>query len=102
MDEYNQNYEPYSTASMICGICSIVTCFCYGIVGLILGIFGVVLHIKSRKYNDGMPNGKALAGLICGIIGIVLSILMICYLIYVLLHYDSMMELMKSLGNLKR
>ena len=102
MDEYNQNYEPYSTASMICGICSIVTCFCYGIVGLILGNFGVVLQIKSRKYNDGMPNGKALAGLICGIIGIVLSILMICYLIYALLHYDSMMELMKSLGNLKR
>lgn len=102
MDEFNQNYEPYSTASMICGICSIVTCFCYGIVGLILGIFAIILHNKSRKYNDGMQNGKALCGLICGIIGIVLSVIMICYVIYALLNYESLLEFLKYYENMKR
>ena len=39
---------PNSTAVLVLGICSIPACFCWGILGLALGIVALVLAKKSK------------------------------------------------------
>ena len=68
-------------ASMICGILSIVFCWCYGIVGLVLGIVALAMYSKSKRMNNGFITGMAKAGMVCGIIGSILSGLMLVYFI---------------------
>jgi len=75
-----------STAGLILGILSIVTCPAYGIIGLILGIIGLAQsnnairkHQEFPDYFDGIETAKA--GRILSIIGIILSSLMILILI---------------------
>ena len=66
----------YSIASMVLGICSIVTCCLYGIIACIF----------AKKENDlGHANSFTKAGMICGIIGIILSALMLIYLVVVVM-----------------
>ncbi len=82
--EFDQRQLPNSTAVLVLGICSIVTCFCAGIPGLICGIIALVLSKKDMAlYNESPENWKGYqnlkAGRICAIIGLVLSTL---YLIY--------------------
>lgn len=83
---------PNSTLILIFGIASIVTCFCYGVLGLIFGIIALVLAKKAiQLYNanpelyTGYENVKA--GRICAIIGVVLSslyfLVILAYLIFV-------------------
>ena len=44
---------PNATAVLILGICSILTCCCWGIIGLILGIVAIILAQKDLKlYNE--------------------------------------------------
>ena len=38
---------PNATTSLVLGILSIVTCLCYGVIGLPLGIIAVVLGNKA-------------------------------------------------------
>jgi M penetrans paralogue family 26 len=73
---------PNATAVLVMGILSIVTCFCYGILGLILGIIAIVLAGKDKKLYAASPDEYTLAsfknmnaGKICAIIGIILSAL---------------------------
>ncbi len=93
MEEQNTQYQqpqqqiqtavPNATAALILGILSIPTCCCcFGILGAVLGIIGLVLGNKAIKmhladpgmYTEGsLSNAKA--GRICAIIGIILSIL---------------------------
>jgi hypothetical protein len=78
---------PNGTAVLVLGIMSIVTCCCYGFVGLILGIIAVVLANKDLKLYQESPelylNYKNLSiGKILGIIGIVLSSLFLIVVIY--------------------
>ena len=77
-----QQTLPNATAVLILGIFSIVTCCCYGIVGLILGIIALVLSKKDRAlYAMNMSaytesSFKNLnAGRVCAIIGLILNIL---------------------------
>lgn len=65
--------------SLILGILSIVTAWCYGI-GIIFGIIGLILAIVSRKKNK---SGVGIAGLVCSIIGIVFSVFMIVCIVIV-------------------
>ena len=44
-----QQKLPNSTLILVFGIISIVTCCCYGILGLIFGIIAVVLANKALK-----------------------------------------------------
>jgi len=85
-----QQQLPNSTAVLVLGIISIVGCFCYGIIGLILGIIALVLAGKAKKIYDQNPalfseasfkNMKA--GKICAIIGLCLSA---CYLIFFIVY----------------
>ena len=71
----------YSIACLILGICGIVFCFCYGIVGVICSIVALVLHGKAVEL-DGFESSYAKAGKICAIIGIVIGVI---YLILTIL-----------------
>lgn len=78
---------PNGTAVLVLGIMSIVTCCCYGFVGLILGVIAVVLANKDLKLYQESPelylNYKNLSiGKVLGIIGIVLSSLFLIVVIY--------------------
>ena len=92
-----QNYPPKvpgtgaSIASMVCGILSIVFCWCYGIVSLILGIIAIVLSSKAKKDAGGYHNGMAKAGFICGIVGTILGALFLIYIIVCLLFLRDTM-----------
>jgi hypothetical protein len=74
-----------SIASMVCGICSIVTCSLYGIIGLACGIVALVLANQVTQAKGGVREGFAKAGFICGVIGTILSALyfVLCILAWV-------------------
>lgn len=77
-----QQSLPNATAVLVLGILSIVTCCCYGIVGVILAIIALVLSKKDRELysmNTGAYTESSYknlnAGRVCAIIGLILSIL---------------------------
>ncbi|GMN09390.1 hypothetical protein MTsPCn9_01540 [Croceitalea sp. MTPC9] len=83
-----QQKLPNSTLILVFGIISIVTCCCYGIIGLIFGIIAIVLagkattlYKESPELYTGFSNVKT--GRILAIIGIVLNILFIIYIIWI-------------------
>ena len=87
---FGQQQIPNSTAVLVLGIISIVGCFCYGIIGIILGIIALVLSGKANKmYNDNpgiyteasFKNLKA--GKVCAIIGTCLSA---AYLVFLIIY----------------
>lgn len=77
---------PNATPVLVLGIISIITCCCYGIVGTIAGIVGLVLAKKDLAlYNENPSaysnyNNLKIGRILC-IVGIVLSILYIVYII---------------------
>lgn len=84
-----QQKLPNSTLILVFGILSIVTCCCYGIVGLILGIIALVLakkatqiYAENPEQYTGFQNVKT--GKILAIIGIVLSTLTLLYFIWLI------------------
>ena len=72
-----------ATASMVCGIISVIPC-CWGIVTLVLGIIAVVMASSYVNETGDVDNSKAKAGKICGIIGIIGSVIGLIY-VFVLL-----------------
>lgn len=84
---------PNATAALVLGIISIVGAFCYGVVGIICGIIGLVLANKDRKLYQSTPDlytassySSSNAGRVCSIIGLVLGgiflLIMIIYFIF--------------------
>ncbi len=77
---------PYSTGTLVLGICSIdFGCF---FVGLILGIIGLVLSGKGKQMYKSNPDlydgyGALNAGRIMSIIGVILSGLYTIYFLFV-------------------
>jgi uncharacterized membrane protein len=91
---FGQQQLPNATAVLVLGIISIVGCFCYGIIGLILGIIAIVLSSKADRIYQANPalyaeasykNMKA--GRVCAIIGTCLSalyfVIIIIYIAFV-------------------
>lgn len=79
---------PNSTLILVFGIVSIVTCCCYGVIGLIFGIIALVLASNATKIYAENPEGykgydNVKTGKILSIIGIVLNLLFIAYVIWV-------------------
>ena len=81
-----------STLILVFGILSIVTCCCYGVIGLILGVIAIVLAKKATQlYSEnpeaytGFQNVKA--GKILAIIGIVLSLIYVVFVIWLLFAF---------------
>jgi uncharacterized membrane protein len=83
---------PNSTLILVFGILSIVTCCCYGVIGLIFAIIALVmakkateLYLENPELYDGFQNVKT--GKILAYIGLGLNII---YLIYVIWMYTSL------------
>lgn len=82
---------PNSTGVLVMGIISIALCWCFGIVGITLGIISLVLAGKSKKLYKEEPEKYTIgsyknlqAGYVCAIIGLSLSSL---YLIYIIIYF---------------
>lgn len=82
-----QQSLPNATAVLILGILSIVTCCCYGVIGIILAIVALVLSKKDKAlyaanmsfYTEGSFKNLN-AGRVCAIIGLILNILLIVFM----------------------
>lgn len=81
---------PNSTAVLVLGIISIVACFCYGIIGIILRIIALVLASKANAMYQQNPSiyteasfKNLKAGKVCAIIGLCLSAL---YFIFIIVY----------------
>jgi hypothetical protein len=95
----NEQKLPNATLVLVLGIISIVGCCCYGVIGLICGIIGLVLAKKDEvlylanptMYSDyrNLKTGKILC-----YIGIVLSLLTVIYMVVLLMTIglDGMMD----------
>lgn len=80
---------PNATVSLVLGIFSLLTCICYGVLGLPLGIAAFILGNKALKVYQNNPenyasSGNASAGKILGIIGIILNLIFILLIVWVI------------------
>lgn len=89
-NQFGQMPVPNSAAVLVLGILSIVFCFCYGFIGLVMGIIALVLAGKANAIYNANPTNFTIssfnnlkAGKICAIIGTILSALMLVYVIVV-------------------
>ncbi|WP_306352784.1 CCC motif membrane protein [Flavobacterium sp. '19STA2R22 D10 B1'] len=95
---------PNSTTVIITGVLSILTCCCYGIVGIILGVVTVILANKDTKLYQENPDlytgeKNLKTGKILGIIGIVLGVIYLIYTIYLyaVVGSDGIMQMQQDL-----
>jgi M penetrans paralogue family 26 len=84
----NQQTLPNSVGVLVLGILSIVFCFCYGIIGMTLGIISLIMANKAIKLYLSSPETysessykNVKAGKICAIVGLCLSSVYIIFLI---------------------
>ncbi|MBP0905544.1 CCC motif membrane protein [Mariniflexile gromovii] len=94
-----QQKLPNSTLILVFGILSIVTCCCYGIIGLALGITAIILASKATKLYIANPEiyigySNVKTGKILAIIGIVLSVLYLIFVVWVIsvFGWDTMQD----------
>ncbi len=99
-----QQKLPNATLILVFGILSIVTCCCYGILGLIFGIIAIVMakkatatYLAAPDQYTGYQNVKT--GRILAIIGVILSALYLVYTIYLFstLGYDGIQEMQQEM-----
>lgn len=87
-----QQKLPNATLILVFGIVSIVTCCCYGIIGLVFGIIAIVLakkattvYLENPEQYTGYSNVKT--GKILAIIGVILScVYLITYIVFLALY----------------
>lgn len=90
---------PNATTVLVLGIISIVTSFCYGIIGLTLGIIALVLAKKDMALYKQAPEeytnfGNLNAGRICAIIGVSLGgLILLIFLFYIFLVAGIMLPI---------
>jgi multisubunit Na+/H+ antiporter MnhG subunit len=91
---------PHSQAALILGISSIITaCCCYGVVGIILGVIGIMQANKAVAVHNQDPDlytgiNNANTGKTTSIIGIVLGVFVVIVYLYILNsgQYEILME----------
>lgn len=80
---------PNATAVLILGILSVPTCFCYGIIGLVLSIVALVLaHGDQKLLNDDRDGvyrnySTLVVGRVFASIGLVLSAVFFAMVVYI-------------------
>ena len=100
---------PNSTLILVFGILSIVTCCCYGILGLIFGIVALVMAKKAKQQYLAEPvlytgYNNVKTGRILAIIGIILSAIYLILAIIGLAFYgieglqEMQEEMMREYG----
>ncbi len=95
---------PNATLVLILGIASILTCCCYGIVGLTLGIIALIFAKKDVKlYKENselyLDYSNLKIGKVLAIIGIVLSSIYLLFTVYlyVFLGEDGIKKFQENL-----
>ncbi|MGB7785994.1 MAG: CCC motif membrane protein [Salinimicrobium sp.] len=83
---------PNSTLILVFGILSILTCCCYGVLGLIFGIIAVVMAKRAKEIYLAEPElykgyNNVKTGKILGIIGIILSAVYLILIIIMIAMY---------------
>jgi len=108
-----QQALPNATAVLVLGILSIITCCCYGVIGLILAIIALILSKKDRQLYSINPAGytegsyKNLnAGRVCAIVGLILSLLylLMCIVLIAMFGFATLSDqraMMDALQNLQ-
>ena len=98
-NQFGQRTLPNSVGILVMGILSIVFCFCYGFIGLVLGIIAIALSVKANALYMANPGNYTLAsynnmkaGKICAIIGTILSSLVIIYIIAAIFFIGATMS----------
>ena len=88
---------PNSVGVLVLGIISIVLCWCYGLLSIILGIIAIVLSNQGEKIYKENPSAYSIAsyknmkaGRICAIIGLCLGALYILFIIVYFLIVGSL------------
>ncbi len=100
---------PNSTLILVFGIISIVTCCCYGVLGLIFAVIALVmakkataLYMENPELYDGYSNVKT--GKLLAYIGLALNVLYLVYTIWLFATVgtdgimDMQQEMMKKYG----
>lgn len=98
---------PYAQSALILGISSIVTaCCCWGVIGIILGIIGLVNANKAIRIHENDPDvfdgiNNAQTGRTTAIIGIVVGVLSMIWHIYILSsgEYQVLFEEFNSMSD---
>lgn len=83
---------PNATLVLVLGILSILTCCCYGVVGLILGIVALNLAKNDVALYKASPEdysnySNLNIGRILAIIGIVINILSLIYFVWIIFYF---------------
>lgn len=78
-----ERLNPFSVASLVCGIASITLC-CTGVLPLPLGGLGILFAILTKRMGKAMPS-MSITGLILSCVGIFLWMLMCIYLFYMIM-----------------
>ena len=95
---------PNATLILIFGILSIVTCCCYGIIGLPLGIIAIVmankataLYAANPELYTGFQNVKS--GKILAIIGVILNGIYLIYAVWLFstVGFDGLQEMQEEI-----
>ncbi|MFH2141600.1 MAG: CCC motif membrane protein [Bacteroidota bacterium] len=87
---------PNSTGILVMGIISIAVCWCYGLIGMALGIISLIMAGKANalylqdkdKYTESSYKNMK-AGKICALIGTILSGIYLIYVIIILAFFGS-------------
>ncbi|MFK7814547.1 MAG: CCC motif membrane protein [Maribacter sp.] len=79
-----QQKLPNVTIILVLGIASIILCWCYGVLGLILSIVALILAASSKKVYLQSPEnyidyGSLKTAKIIAIIGLILNILLVLF-----------------------
>lgn len=107
-NQYNQPANlPNATGALVLGIIAIVGSFCYGFVGIICGIIGLVLANKDRKLYQATPElysassySSSNAGRVCSIIGLIIgSIFLLFIILYFIIFGSLFMEAFRQASN---
>ena len=101
-----QSNLPNATAALVLGIISLLGAFCYGIVGVICGIIGLVLANKDRKLYQAAPElyssssySTLNAGRVCSLIGLILGSIVVVIMIFYIIFFGAFF--MEALRNSK-
>lgn len=76
-----------SVASLVLGILSVVSCFAYGLPGIVFGAIAIPLGVSAKRGAErgefgGSTKGFATAGIVCGIIGAALGVLYTAVMVF--------------------
>ena len=112
--QFGQISLPNSTPVLVLGILAILSCCCYGVPGLILGIIGLVLGNKDLALYKSNPNAytdssykNSKAGRVCSIIALILSAIYVLFMVAIIIFFgfaalqdpQHMKEVLEGMSN---